>query len=71
MVKIGVEPLKVQLMNFADGLNFDEAFESRKIIAVENIYINTISKSDLIKNKLTSNRHKDLADIEQLNQIND
>lgn len=71
LVEIGVEPLKVQFMNFADGIEFEEAFESRKIIAVEDIFINTVSKSDLIKNKLESGRHKDLADIEQLNQIED
>ena len=71
LVEIGVEPLKVQLMNFADGLKFDEAFESRKIVAVEDIFISTVSKSDLIKNKRKSGRHKDLADIERLNQIED
>jgi nitrogen regulatory protein PII-like uncharacterized protein len=71
LVEIGVEPLKVQIMNFADGIEFEKAFESRKIIAVEDIFINTISKSDLIKNKLKSGRYKDLADIEQLNQIED
>lgn len=71
LVEIGVEPLKVQFMNFADGIEFDEAFESRKIIAAEDIFINTISKSDLIKNKLKSGRYKDLADIERLNRIED
>jgi hypothetical protein len=71
LVEIGVEPLKVQFMNFADGIEFEEAFESRNIVAVEDIFINTISKPDLIKNKLKSGRHKDLADIEQLNQIKD
>lgn len=71
LVEIGVEPLKVQLMNFADGIDFDKAFEARKIIAVEDIFINTVSKSDLIKNKLKSGRYKDLADIERLNEIED
>lgn len=68
-VEIGVEPLKVQFMNFANGIEFDEAFQSRNIITVEDISINTISKLHLIKNKLASGRHKDLADIDQLNQI--
>ena len=71
LVEIGVEPLKVQLMNFADGIEFEEVFESRKIIAVEDILINTLSKSDLIKNKLKSGRYKDLADVERLNRIED
>lgn len=69
LVEIGVEPLKVQIMNFADGIEFDEAFQARNIIIVENISINTISKLHLIKNKLASGRYKDLADIEQLNQL--
>ena len=71
LVEIGVEPLKVQFMNFADGIEFEKAFESRKTVAVEDVFINTVSKSDLIKNKLKSGRHKDLADIERLNQIKD
>jgi hypothetical protein len=69
VVELGVEPLKVQFMNFADGIAFDDAFEARNVIAVEDIFINTISKADLIKNKLASGRHKDLADIDQLNQL--
>jgi len=71
LVEIGVEPLKVQFMNFADGIEFEKAFEFRKIVAVEDVFINTVSKSDLIKNKLESGRYKDLADIERLNQIED
>lgn len=69
LVELGVEPLKVQFMNFADGINFDEAFQARNVIAVEDIFINTISKPDLIKNKLASGRHKDLADVDRLNQL--
>jgi predicted nucleotidyltransferase len=71
LVEIGVEPLKVQFMNFADGIEFEKAFESRKLITVEDISINTVSKSDLIRNKLASGRHKDLADVEQLGRIED
>lgn len=71
LVEIGVEPLKVQFMNFANGIEFEKTFESRKTVAVEDIFIKTVSKSDLIKNKLKSGRHKDLADIERLNQIED
>ncbi len=71
LVEIGVEPMKVQLMNFADGIEFDRAFESRKIVVVENIAISIVSKSDLIKNKLASGRHKDLADVDQLVKLAD
>lgn len=69
LLELGVEPMKVQFMNFADGLEFAEAYADRNAVQVEDIRINTISKADLLKNKLASGRHKDLADIERLNEM--
>lgn len=69
LVEIGVEPVKVQLMNFADGIVFDEAFERRKLIKVEEEVISTIGKDDLIANKLASGRHKDLEDVEMIKRL--
>jgi predicted nucleotidyltransferase len=69
LVEIGVEPVKVQLMNFADGIVFDEAFERSNIVEVEDIRITTIGRDDLIANKLASGRHKDLDDVERLGRI--
>ena len=69
LLELGVEPMKVQFMNFADGIEFDEAFAAKNVVQIEDIYVYTISKPDLIKNKLVSGRHKDLADIERLREI--
>jgi predicted nucleotidyltransferase len=69
LVEIGVEPVKVQLMNFADGIVFGEAYERRLVILVEDVPISTIAKEDLIANKLASGRHKDLADVEMIEQL--
>ncbi len=66
LVEIGVEPVKVQLMNFADGIVFDDAFDRRNVIEVEKVSISTIGREDLIVNKLASGRHKDLADVEMI-----
>ena len=71
LVEIGVEPVKVQLMNFADGISFDEAFRRRNTIEVENISIATIGREDLITNKIASGRHKDLDDVEMLERLAD
>lgn len=71
LVEIGVEPVKVQLMNFADGIVFDDAFERRNIILVETVSISTIAREDLITNKLASGRHKDLADVEMIERYSD
>lgn len=71
LVEIGVEPVKVQLMNFADGISFEEAFERKNTIEVDGIFITTIGRDDLIANKLASGRHKDLADVEMLERLAD
>lgn len=69
LLELGVEPMKVQFMNFADGLDFAEAYAARNIVQVEDIVISTISLADLVKNKTASGRHKDLADIEKITDI--
>lgn len=69
LLELGVEPMKVQFMNFADGIEFDEAFAAKNVVQIEDIFVYTISKSHLIQNKLVSGRHKDLADIERLREI--
>jgi len=71
LVEIGVEPVKVQLMNFADGISFEQAFERRNTIEVDEVSIATIGRDDLIANKLASGRHKDLDDVEMLERLAD
>ena len=71
LVEIGVEPVKVQLMNFADGIVFDDAFDRRNVIEVEKVSISTIGREDLIVNKLASGRHKDLDDVEMIERYSD
>lgn len=69
MFEIGVEPFKIQIMNFADGLVFEKAYPERNSVNVEDIVIDTISKDDLLRNKTATARYKDLADIERLEKM--
>ncbi|HMO82215.1 MAG TPA: hypothetical protein PKD24_15670 [Pyrinomonadaceae bacterium] len=69
ILEIGVEPMKIQILNFADGIEFEAAYGARNIVDVEDITIDTISKQDLIRNKTATGRFKDLADIERLERI--
>jgi hypothetical protein len=66
---IGVEPSKIEILTQVDGLLFNESFKKRKFFKVDNFQIPYIDFDDLIKNKLTSGRYKDLADIEQLRKL--
>lgn len=70
LVRMGVEPIKVEILNFISGLDFETAYLNRKVVPVEDIEVNLISLDDLYTNKMASGRLKDLADIEELKQIN-
>jgi predicted nucleotidyltransferase len=70
LVRMGVEPNKIEILNYLDGLDFENAYKRRKNLQVEDIEISVISLEDLIANKKTVGRLKDLADIEELEQRN-
>lgn len=69
IVEMGVEPIKIQLMNFADGIDFEAAFARRNILKIEGIEVSAVSKDDLIRNKKAVGRYKDLADVERLEKM--
>ena len=64
--RIGRSPVQIDIINKASGINFEECYQRRNIISVENIEISIISKEDLIINKKASGRNRDLADIDSL-----
>ena len=68
VIQIGVSPVRIDIMNVIDGVNFNDA--TNRIVKVKfgDSFANFISKTDLIKNKLSTNRLKDKADAEELQQ---
>jgi predicted nucleotidyltransferase len=66
IVRMGVEPVKIELANFISGIEFEDAFENRVIGKIGGVEVNLISLNDLKKNKKASGRHKDLNDLENL-----
>lgn len=69
IIEMGVEPMMIQIMNFASGISFDEAYARRVVVRIEGVDVSLISKDDLKTNKLASGRYKDLADIERLEMM--
>ena len=70
LVRMGVEPVRIEILNYLEGINFDDAYERRKRIWVEDIEIDVISLDDLLANKKAVGRLRDLADIEELKKRN-
>jgi hypothetical protein len=70
LVRMGFEPLKVEILNYLEGVDFDRAYQNRKVVVLDGLEISLISVDDLIENKKAVGRHIDLADVEQLEKIN-
>lgn len=68
IIQIGVSPVRIDIMNVIDGVNFNEAINRIVKVRFGDSFANFISKTDLIKNKLSTNRMKDKADAEELQQ---
>ncbi len=63
---IGVEPRKIEILTKASGLEFTESKKNCENINFDKFKIPYIDFEDLMKNKRTTGRLKDLADVEQL-----
>jgi len=66
LVVMGVEPFAVDIMNYIEGVDFDDAYERRSVRKVEDIDITVISLTDLITNKSAVARDKDKLDVKEL-----
>ena len=66
VIRLGFPPTRIELLTGISGVTFSECYKNKKQIILEGIKINFISKYDLIKNKIASGRHKDLADVDAL-----
>jgi len=63
IVQLGVEPCRIDLLTGIDGVGFDEAWENRVSITIDDLDIEILSKEDLLRNKLATGRDKDQGDI--------
>lgn len=66
IVRMGVEPVKIEVTTGIDGVNFDECYADRIVDELDGIKVNLISLHHLKTNKKASGRNKDLADLENL-----
>lgn len=70
VVRMGVEPMKIEIMNYLNGVDFTAAFGRRITRTVEDITVNVIALDDLIANKEDVGRLQDLLDVEKLKERN-
>lgn len=66
VVRIGREPMRLEILNEIDGVTFDACYARRTRARIEGLMINFIGFDDLLESKRRSGRPKDLADVEVL-----
>ena len=71
MLVLGAEPNAIELINFADGVDFDACFANRIVVPLGDVAVSVIGLDDLRRNKRAVGRLQDLADIEHLDDPQD
>jgi predicted nucleotidyltransferase len=70
ITQIGYPPLRIDILNSIDGVEFEEAVKHMNRIDIEtDLPLNYIGLNDFIKNKQASGRMQDLADIQEINKL--
>lgn len=66
---MGTEPQKIDFLTHVSMLNFDEAYSNRMDKNFDGLLLPIVHYRDLILMKMTSDRTKDKADVEELQKI--
>jgi len=68
IVRMGVEPVRIEVTTTIDGLEFEECYPKRVETLLDGVPLTVISLRDLRINKRATGRAKDQADLENLPQ---
>ena len=69
--QIGLPPLRIDIITSIDGVEFEEAWPDRVETSFGSVPAFVISRRHLITNKKTTARMQDLADVQQLESMED
>ncbi|HEY4966638.1 MAG TPA: nucleotidyltransferase [Puia sp.] len=70
MSQIGYPPLRIDILNSIDGVEFKDAIQNMLRLEIDNDFtINYIGLNDFVKNKQASGRSQDLADIQEIQKL--
>jgi hypothetical protein len=68
VIQIGIAPRRIDLLTSITGVDFEEAWRDRVFTLVEGRNVSVIGRTQLILNKRSTGRPKDLADVAWLEQ---
>lgn len=69
VLQMGTPPLRIDILNRADGITFDEAIAEGQSFELDGRQIPVIGRTALLKNKRAAARAQDLADLKALEGV--
>jgi len=64
--QVGVAPRRIDILTAIDGVEFGPAWGNRQVVSLAGIEVPVLSREDLVRNKKTTGRLRDLADLASL-----
>lgn len=71
IVRLGIEPLRIEVTTTIDGVSFDQCYERRIETVLDGVPVVIIDLNDLQINKRASGRRKDLIDVDELTKLHE
>ena len=68
VVQLGYPPVRIDLLTSIDGVEFEGCFDRRVEIVVDGLKVPFIALEDLRRNKASSGRPQDIADLAALDE---
>ncbi len=66
VIQLGYPPNRIDLLTDIPGVKFEDCYQSRNDVEINNVTVHFIALDDLKKSKKATGRHQDLADLENL-----
>ena len=64
--QLGLPPRRIDIITAISGVEFQQAWEDRTVVSVDELPVAFLSRANLLKNKLAAGRDKDLVDVKLL-----
>lgn len=66
IIRMGIEPMRIEILTEISGCEFSECYARRIQATLDGVPVDIISLPDLLKNKASAGRLKDLNDVQKL-----
>jgi hypothetical protein len=66
VIQLGYPPYRIDILLAVDGVNFEECYRNKFEKQIDDVSIDFIGREELIKNKKSTGRPKDIIDLENL-----